>query len=82
MHRLHFDITRGLPRGIESQLQRHWGFVLALWNLYTRQPVNVGISLSVKNRQLSLGTEQNKEQDAAMAARDQFEEFKLEPKWK
>ena len=82
MHRPHFDITRGLPRGIESQLQRHWGFVPTLWNLYARQPVNVGISLSVKNRQLSLGTEENKEQDAAMAARGQFDQFELEPKWK
>ena len=77
-----FDITRGLPQRIEGQFRRHWGFVPALWNLYARQPVNVGISLSVKNRQLSLGTEENKEQDAAMAARDQFDEFKLEPKWK
>ena len=82
MHRPHFDITRGLPRGIESQLQLHWGFVPALWNLYARQHVNVGISLSAKNRQLGLGTEENKEQDAAMPARDQFIEFKLEPKWK
>ena len=82
MHRPQFDITRGLPRGIEGQFQRHWGFVPALWNLYARQRVNLGISLSVKNRQLTLGTEENKEQDAAMAARDQFEEFKLEPKWK
>ena len=54
----------------------------ALWNLYFRERVNLGISLSVKNRQLSLDTDENKEQDAAMAARDQFEEFKLEPKWK
>ena len=82
LHRPHFDITRGLPRGIESQLQRHWVFVPALWNLYARQRVNLGISLSVKNRQLSLGTDNDKEQDAAMEARDQFEEFKLEPKLK
>ena len=54
----------------------------ALWNLYARQRVNLGISLSVKTRQVSLGIDENKGQDAAMAARDQFEEFKLEPKWK
>ena len=77
-----FDITRRSPKHIEGQFQRHWGFVPALWNLCFREHVNLGISLSVKNRQLSLGTDENKEQDAAMAARDQFDEFKLEPKWK
>ena len=47
----------------------------AIWNLYFRERVNLGISLSVKNRQLSLGTDEIKEQDAAMAARDLLEKL-------
>ena len=42
----------------------------------------MGISLSVKSQHLSLGTDEVKEQDAAMAASDLDEKFKLEPKWK
>ena len=77
-----FDITRRSPKHIEGQFQRHWGFVPALWNLCFREHVNLGISLSVKSQHLSLGTDEVKEQDAAMAASDLDEKFKLEPKWK
>ena len=70
-----FDITRGLPQRIEGQFRRHWCFVRAFWNLYFSERVNLGISLSVKNRQLSLGNDEVKEQDAAMAARDLLEKL-------
>ena len=77
-----FDITRRSLKRIEGQFQRHWGFVPALWNLCFREHVNLDISLSVKSQHLSLGTDEVKEQDAAMAASDLDEKFKLEPKWK
>ena len=43
-----FDLTRSLPQRIEAQFRRHWGFVPALWNLYFRDRVNLGASLSIK----------------------------------
>ena len=61
-----FDITRGLPQRIEGQYRRHWGFTPALWNLYFRERVNLGISLSVKNR--SVDPASGQVEDAAMAA--------------
>eukprot|EP00959_Pyramimonas_sp_CCMP1952_P010605 222310-Pyramimonas_sp.AAC.1 len=42
-----FDLTRGLPQRIEGQFRRTWGFA-ALWNLYFRERVNLGASLSIK----------------------------------
>ena len=45
-----FDLTRGLPQRIEGQYRRHWGFTPGLWNLYFRERINLGVSLSVRNR--------------------------------
>eukprot|EP00959_Pyramimonas_sp_CCMP1952_P420688 8812130-Pyramimonas_sp.AAC.1 len=42
------DLVRGLPRRIEGQFRRHWGFAPALWNLFFKERVNLGASLSVK----------------------------------
>ena len=63
-----FDITRGLPQRIEGQYRRHWSFTPALWNLYFREPINMGVGLSVK-RSADVASE-NCETDAAMAAAD------------
>ena len=45
-----FDITRGMPRRIEGQYIRHWAFVPSLWNLYFREQVNTGLSLSAQSQ--------------------------------
>ena len=42
------DLTRGLPQRIEGQFRRSWGFAPAVWNLYFRNCVNLGASLSSK----------------------------------
>ena len=72
--RMLFDMTRGLPQLIEGQFRRHWGFAPALWNLYFRTEINLGISLSVKQHaeikqhaETSAPSESRVE-DAAMAA--------------
>ena len=66
-----FDLTRGLPRRIEGQFRRSWGFAPALWNLYFRERVNIGTSLSVKRGlQLQGGSADSVETDAAIAAAD------------
>ena len=66
-----FDLTRGLPQRIEGQLRRHWGFTPALWNLYFRERVNLGGSLSIKRGQRLQGkSAESVETDAAIAAAD------------
>ena len=64
-----FDITRGLPQRIEGQFRRTWGFAPALWNLYFRECVNLGASLSIKRGQQLQGPgSESVETDAAIAA--------------
>ena len=70
-----FDITRGLPQRIEGQFRRHWGFTPALWNLYFRERVNLGIGLSVKRSACVDGPNIEVETDAAMAAADLLEKL-------
>ena len=63
-----FDLTRGLPQRIEGQYRRHWGFLPGLWNLYFREQVNTGASLSAASRATKSTPCTDVEQDAAMAA--------------
>ena len=63
-----FDITRGLPQRIEGQFRRHWSLTPALWNLYFRERVNLGASLSIRNSSSVEASQEDVEQDAAMAA--------------
>ena len=65
-----FDITRGLPQRIEGQYRRHWSFTPALWNLYFRECINLGVSLSLKRSAEISG--QECETGAAMAAANLF----------
>ena len=67
------DITRGLPQRIEGQYRRHWGFTPALWNLYFRERVNLGVNLSVKTGTREGPGASDLETDAAMAAKDLLE---------
>ena len=62
------DLTCGLPQRIEGQYRRHWGFAPGFWNLYFRERINLGVSLSVKNRSEDKEKDDVKEEDAAMAA--------------
>ena len=65
------DLTRGLLQRIEGQFRRTWGFVPALWNLYFRERVNLGASLSIKRgRDLQALNADTIETDAAIAAAD------------
>ena len=64
-----FDITRGLPQRIEGQYRRHWGFTPAIWNLYFKERVNLGISLNVKKKSDAIENDYL-ETDAALAAAD------------
>ena len=65
------DLTRGLPQRIEGQFRRSWGFAPALWNLYFRERVNLGASLSIKRgQQHQEKSAEILETDAAMAAAD------------
>ena len=45
-----YDLARGMPRRIEAQYRRHWNFVPSLWNLYFREQLNLGMSLSATSR--------------------------------
>jgi hypothetical protein len=63
-----FDITRSLPQRIEGQFRRHWGFAPAVWNLYFREQLNLGISLSVKQVAPKDTPADSRAEDAAMAA--------------
>ena len=71
-----FDLARGLPQRIEGQFRRHWGFAPALWNLYFRERVNLGASLSIKRGQ-ELGGRGGEcaETDAAIAAADIYQKL-------
>ena len=64
------DITRGLPQRIEGQFRRHWSFTPALWNLYFRERLNLGIGLSVKRGLANAPADDGIETDAAIAAAD------------
>ena len=70
-----FDLTRGLPQRIEGQYRRHWGFTPALWNLYFREQVNLGISLNVQRTKLDTEGDDNVATDAAIAAADLMEKL-------
>ena len=63
-----FDITRGLPQRIEGQFRQHWGLTPALWNLYFREQINLGISLSVNRQRDIQAPDGSVDEDAAMAA--------------
>ena len=65
-----FDITRGLPQRIEGQYRRHWGFAPALWNLYFRERINLGVGLSVKRVCEVSSPSSSIDTDAATAAAD------------
>ena len=70
-----FDLTRGLPQRIEGQYRRHWGFTPALWNLYFRECINLGVGLSVKRASNAMTEGAEVETDAAMAAADLVEKL-------
>ena len=70
-----FDLAHGLPQRIEGQYRRHWSFTPALWNLYFRECVNLGISLSVKRSVLDTTGAQQVETDAPIAAADLLEKL-------
>ena len=61
-------MTRGLPQRIEGQYRRRWGITLALWNLYFRERINLGVSLSVKSTLDIRMPNKSVDEDAAMAA--------------
>ena len=65
---------------IEGHFRRHWRFVPALWNLCLREHVSFDIRRSVKSQYISLGTDEVKGRDTAMATSDLDGQFKLEPK--
>eukprot|EP00959_Pyramimonas_sp_CCMP1952_P150958 3159070-Pyramimonas_sp.AAC.1 len=65
------NLVHGLSQRIEGQFRRHWGFVPAVWNLFFRERVNLGASLSVKH-----GLQEDKtDTDAAVAAADLFQKL-------
>ena len=70
-----FDLARSLPRRIEAQYRRHWSFVPGLWNLYFREQVNTGTSLSAVSRASTTQPQDQIEQDAATAAADLYEKL-------
>ena len=70
-----FDLTRGLPQRIEGQYRRHWGFTPALWNLYFRECINLGVGLGVKRASEAASAGIELETDAAMAAADLVEKL-------
>ena len=67
------DIARALVQRIESQFRRDWAFAPAVWNLFFREKINLGISLSVK-RNADVASH-DCETDAAMAAADLFQKL-------
>ena len=71
-----FDITRGLPQRIEGQYRHHWSFAPALWSLYFRERINLGVGLSLKRSADVAG--QGGETDAAMAAADLIQKLETE----
>ena len=76
-----FDITRGLPQRIEGQYRRHWGFTPALWNLYFRERLSLGIGLSVKRGLAHAPVDDGIETDAAIAAAGLLKNWKMVTIW-
>ena len=70
-----FDLARSLPQRIEGQYRRHWAFVPGLWNLYFREQVNTGVSLSTQTRGAASNPCDDVEQDAALAAAQIYEKL-------
>ena len=68
-----YDVTRSLPQRIEGQFRRHWAFLPALWNLYFREQLNTGVSLSTLSRGEAARPCDDREQDAALAAAQIYE---------
>ena len=63
-----YDLTRGMPQRIEGQFRRHWGFGPAVWNLYFRERINLGVSMCVKSTCDASRPNKSVDEDAAMAA--------------
>ena len=74
-----FDITRSLPQRIEGQYRRHWAFVPGVWNLYFREQVNTGVSLSTQTHGAASNPCDGVEQDAALAAAEIYEKLHTGP---
>ena len=70
-----FDLTRNLPQRIEGHYRRHWGFTPGLWNMYFRERINLGISLTVKHKLEAAAPQDAKEEDASMAAEALFKKL-------
>ena len=62
------DLARGMARRCEAQYRRHWQFLPGLWNLYFREKVNTGPSLSMQSKVQAATPEEPVEQDGAVAA--------------
>ena len=77
------DLTRGLVQCMEGQLRRSWGFTPTIWNLFFRQCVNLGASLSIqRQQQFQDRSAASVETDTAIAAADlvrklEHEDYKL-----
>ena len=69
------DLVRGLPRRCEAQYRRQWSFVPGLWNLYFREQLNLGMSLSAASRAAASEPGVPIEQDAAMAAAELYKKL-------
>ena len=69
------DLVRGLPRRCEAQFRRHWPFVPGLWNLYFRELVNFGKSLSVRHRPNASKPANSDDEDVARDARRLYEKL-------
>ena len=70
-----YDLARGMPRRIEAQYRRHWSCVPSLWNLYFREQLNLGMSLSATSRGKRAELLDDVEQDVAMAAAKLYEQL-------
>ena len=70
-----YDVTRALPQRIEGQYRRHWCLTPALWNLYFREQLNTGVSLSTLSRGEAARPCDDTEQDAALAAAELYEKL-------
>ena len=65
------DLTRGLAQCMEGQFRRSWGYTPTIWNLFFRQCVNLGASLSIqRQQQFQDRSAASVETDAAIAAAD------------
>ena len=70
-----FDLTKSLPQRIEGQYRRHWGLATGIWNLYFREKINLGISLTMKHKVDVAAPQDAKEEDASMAAEALFKKL-------